>query len=277
MPLAWLAHIPMWLLAVVVVGGFIGCAVGGLALTRRWMRRVPDHPNDLAGFVYAVVGVTYAVLLGMSALSAYERFNDVAQTASMEANTVGDLYRDLEGYPDPTGDRLQEKLHRYLHDVAERELPALRRGEEPPSLDPQIDAIVLDWVAFEPRTEGQKALHAEALSQLNQFLTLRRTRLHEGRKGLHPVVWFVLLTGAALTIGFTYLFWASSHRLHGLMVGCLAGVLGLTVFWMVAMDVPLAGPLAIPPDAFDDVLRTADRISHGRWDLPSPAGAPKSR
>ena len=60
-----ITYLPLWLVGLLVLGGIIGTSVGGLILTRRWMRRFKELPNDLAGFVYAVVGVCYAVLLGM--------------------------------------------------------------------------------------------------------------------------------------------------------------------------------------------------------------------
>jgi hypothetical protein len=257
----WLATLPLWIWGLAIVGGFIGTAVGGFALTRRWMAHYPEHPNDLAGFVYAVVGVTYAVLIGMSALAAYERYNSVEHTASLEANTVADLYRDLEGYPSPTQEQLQRQLQAYVHAVLDSELPDLRRGRPSPTTSQLVDQLVVQWVAFEPKTEGQKILHAEALRRFNRFLELRRERLQEGNAGLHPVIWFVLLSGAALTIGFTYLFWAESHQLHGMMVGFLAGVVGLIVFWMAAMDYPLRGPLSISTDSFEDVRTTIDRLA----------------
>jgi tryptophan-rich sensory protein len=254
-----LTWVPLWGMAIAIVGGFIGLAVGGLVLTRRWMRRCENPPNDLAGFVYAVVGVVYAVLLGLSALAAYEHFSEVEHLANREANAVGNLYRDLEGYPGPLRERLQGQLRQYVHLVTEDELPALRHGQAATAARDVVDRLVSDWVTVEPRTEGHKLLHGQALQGLNAFLELRRARLQEGQVGLHPIVWFVLLAGAGLTIGFTYLFWAESHQLHGLMVGMLAAMLGLAVFWLAAMDHPLQGPLSISTDGFVDVREMIDR------------------
>lgn len=254
-----LSGVPLWGMAIAIVGGFVGLAVGGLVLTRRWMRRCENPPNDLAGFVYAVVGVSYAVLLGLSAVAAYEHFSEVEHLANREANAVGDLYRDLEGYPSPLRERLQGQLRQYVHLVIEDELPALRHAEEATAARDVVDGLVTAWVTVEPRSEGHKLLHGQALQELNTFLSLRRARLQEGQAGLHPVVWFVLLAGAGLTIGFTYLFWAESHQLHGLMVGMLAAMLGLAVFWLAAMDHPLRGPLSISTDGFLDVRAMIDR------------------
>lgn len=265
--LTWL---PLWAMAIAIVGGMVGLAVGGLVLTRRWMRRCQNPPNDLAGFVYAVVGVSYAVLLGLSAVAAYEHFNEVEHLASREANAVGDLYRDLEGYPSPLRERLQGQLRQYVHLVIEDELPALRHAQEATAASDVVDGLVTAWVTVEPGSEGHKLLHSQALQELNTFLSLRRTRLQEGQAGLHPVVWFVLLAGASLTIGFTYLFWAESHQLHGVMVGMLAAMLGLAVFWLAAMDRPLMGPLSISVDGYVDVRELIDRGPNPPESRPAP-------
>jgi Protein of unknown function (DUF4239) len=265
-----LTHVPLWLLGIIVVGGVMGFSVGGLALTRRWMSHYRQLPNDLAGFVFAVVGVCYAVLLGMSALSAYDRFTDVERMLAMEASAAGDLYRDLEGYPEPTRSQLQAGLRDYVALVNEEELPALSRGHEITGTGLLVDRLVTGWVTFEPRTEAQKILHAQALSELNQFLALRRERLSSGQVGLHPVIWMVLLGGAAFTIGFTYLFWAESHQMHGMMVASLSGVIGLAVFWMVAMDTPLWGPMTVSADEFERVRLTMERLVEYPGQAPVP-------
>lgn len=267
--LTWL---PLWAMAIAIVGGIVGLAVGGLVLTRRWMRRCKNPPNDLAGFVYAVIGVSYAVLLGLSAVAAYEHFSEVEHLANREANAVGDLYRDLEGYPSPLRERLQGQLRQYVHLVIADELPALRHAQEATAAGDVVDGLVTAWVRVEPRSEGHKLLHAQALRELNTFLSLRRERLQEGQAGLHPVVWFVLLAGAGLTIGFTYLFWAESHQLHGVMVGMIAAMLGLAVFWLAAMDRPLQGPLSISVDGFVDVREMIDRGHHPVDPSPAPGG-----
>jgi hypothetical protein len=51
--------------SLLVVGGIPLLAVAGALLVRRWATvEVLERHNEVAGFVYAVIGVVYAVLLG---------------------------------------------------------------------------------------------------------------------------------------------------------------------------------------------------------------------
>jgi hypothetical protein len=104
--------------------------------------------------------------------------------------------------------------------------------------------------AFEPATEGQKALHAETLRAYSRYVELRRERLFRVATGLPAVVWYVLLIGAALNILLTYLF--SMERMGALVLLTLAlsVFVALLIFLIAAMDHPFRGDFSVGPDAF---------------------------
>ena len=68
-------------------------AVGGLALVQRLMptrRRLPH--NDVASFIYAVLGVSYAVLLGLMLVAVWEEWNAATRAADQEASEVAEIF-----------------------------------------------------------------------------------------------------------------------------------------------------------------------------------------
>ena len=72
--------------------------------------------------------------------------------------------------------------------------------------------------------------------------------------GLPAALWSVVLIGAILNIGLTYLFWVENFRLHAFLVTILAVFIGLLVFLTAAMDNPFRGQFSVAPDAFQTVL-----------------------
>jgi hypothetical protein len=51
-------------------------------IVRRWVAvEVLERHNEVAGFIYAVIGVVYAVLLGFTAIIVWERFNQAQAIA----------------------------------------------------------------------------------------------------------------------------------------------------------------------------------------------------
>jgi hypothetical protein len=59
-----------------IVGGITFVAVAGALLVRRWAPvEVLERHNEVAGFIYSVIGVMYAVLLGFTAIIVWERYD----------------------------------------------------------------------------------------------------------------------------------------------------------------------------------------------------------
>jgi hypothetical protein len=73
---------------------------------------------------------------------------------------------------------------------------------------------------------------------------LRRKRIHIIGTGLPSVMWNVVLIGAALVIGITYLL-QIEPIVQFVLTGCFAMFIGLVVFVIASLDRPLSGPLAV--------------------------------
>jgi hypothetical protein len=68
-------------------------AVGGLALVGYLVPwQVRQRHNDVAGFIYAVLGVVYAVWLGFVTLAVWEDFEVARSTAHSEANELAEHF-----------------------------------------------------------------------------------------------------------------------------------------------------------------------------------------
>ena len=61
--------------SLLITGGITVVSVVGGLLVRRWVNvKVLEQHNDVAGFIYAVIGVLYAVVLGFTSVIIWERF-----------------------------------------------------------------------------------------------------------------------------------------------------------------------------------------------------------
>ena len=48
--------------------------------------------NDVAGFIYAALGVIYAVLLALVVIAVWEEFDAAKDTVEQEANAVAEIF-----------------------------------------------------------------------------------------------------------------------------------------------------------------------------------------
>jgi uncharacterized membrane protein len=235
---------------------FVLISVAGLVLVQR---KVPielrKQHNDVAGFIYAVVGIAYAVLLGLVVVAAWEQFQTARNTTEREASELAELFWLGHRLPEAEGHQLQELTRSYAQVVVDEEWPLMARGESSPRAWELIDEIRLTVQNLNPDTEAEQVLYEQGLERVHDLADARRNRLVEAREGIPTILWVVLLTGAIITVGFTYLFGLDDTTTHTLMVALLAVIIGLILFTIGSLEYPFRGDVRLGPDAFELVLK----------------------
>lgn len=256
-----LSSLPLWLLGLLVVGGIALLSWLGLIVVRRVVpREVRETHNDVAGFIVAVVGVIYAVLLALVVIAVWEQFDAARVIAEREANAIADLYRGADGFADPDRDRLRARLRAYARIVVDDEWPLLAQARASERAWEALDEVWVVYLALDPQAGRETAVYDEALDQLDALGDARRERLLASRTTIPLVLWIALLGGGAITIGFSYFFGTGNERAHALMTTALAGVIGLGLYVIIAMDAPYSGDIAVSPEAFQQTLEIFERL-----------------
>ena len=248
---------------VLVVGGTCLVALAGLELVQRLVPATSRQlHNDVAGFIYAALGVIYAVLLALVVIAVWEEYDAANDTVEQEANAVAEIAWLAHRLPEPEGSHIQELARSYAEEVIHQEWPLMEQGEAPAMTQTQgtpsgwtlIDEIRANLQGFQPRTPADEQLYAEGLDQVQRLADARRMRLVAAEEGIPGVLWSVLIFGGVAAIGFTYLFGLANTWAHRLMVVTLAAVIGLVLFTIGAMEHPFSGGARIGTEAFDLVL-----------------------
>jgi Protein of unknown function (DUF4239) len=230
-------------------------AVGGLVLVQRLVstERRKQH-IDVAGFIYAVLGVSYAVLLGLMLIAVWEQWNAAQDVASDEANELAGIFWFAHALPQPEGRHIQELARSYAQVVVEEEWPLMEQGRSSPKAWATLDELRAAILGLDPPTGAQQVRYNQVLEQLHALGDARRERLLAANEGLATILWVVLIGGAVITIAFTYLFGLDNTLVHLLMVAALAMILSLSLFTVAALDYPFKGDVRIHPAAFEQVL-----------------------
>ena len=88
-------------------------------------RIVPSHlrqqHNEVAGFIYAVLGVIYAVLIALVVIAVWEDYAAARDTVEREASELDDVFWLAHPLPDPEGRQLQELAHSSAQVVVDEE------------------------------------------------------------------------------------------------------------------------------------------------------------
>ena len=242
-----------------MVVGVCLAAVAGLELVQRLVpaQKRQEH-NDVAGFLYAVVGIVYAVLLALLVIAVWEQYQSANETVESEASAVAEIAWLAHRLPEPERHELQEDARSYAQEVVDQEWPLMEQRIEGEQGTPEgwdlVDDIRATLQEVEPSTVAEQELYAEGLDRIQRLGDARRMRFVAAEEGIPGVLWAVLVFGAVVAVGFTYLFGMRNTWAHRLMVMSLTAVIALVLFTIGVMEHPFSGGARIEPSAFELIL-----------------------
>jgi Protein of unknown function (DUF4239) len=233
----------------------VALAVGGLILVQR---SVPiatrSKHNDVAGFIYAVLGVVYAVLLGLMVVAVWEEWNQAAHTADDEASALAEVFWMAARLPESRGHHTQELARSYAREVIDNEWTLMEQEKSSPKAWDLLDDLRASLQTFDPTTPEEQVVYEQGFERMRDLADARRDRLLEANQGLPAILWVVLVTGGIVVVSFTYLFGLDSTMIHLLMVASLALVISLVLFTVAALNFPFKGDITVHPEAMEQVL-----------------------
>ena len=256
MPL-WAYQMSSLYLVLLMVASIEVVSMLGLFLARRLLiprLRFNDGVNDAVSGTVQAIGVFYGITVGLIAVGVWNTNSNASELVSKEAASIGALYRDVSGYPEPPRTKLQSGLRAYTHQVIEQAWPAQREGRILDSGTRILNEFQNTLMPFEPSTAGQTALHSETLRAYNTLIGYRRQRVDAVSARLSQVMWMVIWIGAAISIGVAYLYKIDDPKIHAILIALMAGFLAMVIFMIVINDRPFSGKNGISPDSYKLIL-----------------------
>lgn len=255
---------------VAVILAIVVAALLGLTIVRRTVphNRLAQH-TDIAGYVYAVIGVIYAVILAQVVIAAWEEYRDARSVAAAEANAVLNLARLAQVWSVEARLQVEEALSAYAAHVVDVEWPAMAAGE----FDESLHTVLIHDLWQSVNRAGSRAgnrdpTYAAALQQLDALDEARRSRVLLGEDRLPQAMTATLIIGAIVTVGFSYLFAVDDGWIHALITASLATLVALLLLLNYQLETPFAGVSAIEPTAMELVRSEIDA------GLPATGGEP---
>lgn len=234
----------------------VALALAGLILVRATVPADLLRPSsDVAGNYLQTVGTIYAVLLAFVVFVVWTQHNEARTLVEREANEMQDLHRIMRSLPEPLSSFAVDQLRDYTDAVLNDEWFHMAAGRECPKARPLLESLWARLTEFEPVSERDKLLYAEALARFNDLSDLRTDRLRASRTRLPSILWLLLISGAVVVVGSMYLFPVERFSIHALMTAAMSGCVSHILFVIRDLDDCFTGDWRIRPDAFATARR----------------------
>ena len=252
------AHTPGWIVLAVFM---LVPAVIAMALHAAFRRVVPASKllphHNVAGFLVAVVGVLYAVMLGFLVISVWNSFDQAQRNADAETTSIADILYLARTMPADTRRRIRGSLGQYAYEVRDTEWEMLANEQE----DVRARALMVGALqavatmripasANESEILRLSALRASALESFRDLAAHRRQRVLDAQSHVQGPMYFALAAGGLILMAFVFLFGVENLVLQLIMTGLVAAMIGLQVGVIFEMDRPFWGAIHVTSDAW---------------------------
>jgi len=250
-----LVNIPTILLGFLIIFIYVFLTITSLVIIRKYypLHRRKNH-NDIAGFIFATLGVIYAVILAFTVVVTWEQFDKADEITSKEANCIASLYQNTTPFPAEFRQQVKSELTQYVNTIVSDEWPKMAKGQRSSQVEEIQEKLVRLYSGFQPKNEIQKIFLTESIKKMNEASEMRRLRLAYAATGIHPLLYAILIIGSFITIAFTMLFGTENHIEQLIMTSCLAAMIAFALFTIIALDYPFTGTFIIEPDVFKNML-----------------------
>jgi len=207
--------------------------------------------NDVAGFIHAIIGAVYAVLLAFVVIVEWEIYRDTKAKVDVEVGAMASIFRDSRVFSDVEKRTLiQRELMAYATTVIEEEWPLLAKEQTSAKALGQIHKVFTYVADLKPKDEYEKLWYQELIAQVNKFSDARNERILCCNEGIPLFMWWIMIIGGVITISFSFLFGTSQKIPYALMVASLSYIITLVLLLIYALDHPFRGIIIVEPEAF---------------------------
>ena len=222
---------------------------------QRFSERDFIQHNTVGGFIIAVVGSLYAVLLGFLTVVAWQHFTEARGLVAQESAAASDTWHVAVGLPSAKRSQVRRDLLNYAGVMVRDEWPRMRVG----GFDKNADLLVMDAMgvagSFAPANMGQSNAQNATVQQLATLHDFRQRRLSENASGISGFEWLVLVVGALCVISFCWLFGLQNAPVHLMMTSTVTVLITAAMVLLFELQYPFRSNLAIGADDWVSVIQ----------------------
>lgn len=248
------------LISLIVIATIAFSIFGTLLFRKKFGHEHLSRHNEVAGFIYAVIGVIYAVLIAFVVIVVWENLQEAHEIVENEANSISAIQELSKGFDVDFRNQLLESVNIYLTKTIEEDWKLMENGHSLQKMKrkpsdasfSQIRELIYSLQASSPK---EQILQDKLIDKLEDLAEERRMRFFSSRLSVPDFMWFVLIIGAMVVIVFAMLFSTANLWSQLTMISFLAASISLVLILIFVMNHPFVGMIKIEADSYLNLLK----------------------
>ncbi|MEV4334129.1 hypothetical protein AB0K02_26965 [Streptomyces sp. NPDC049597] len=248
-----------WLFLAIVMAAACAVVLVVTLLGRRGTRGSADDMEaartqetpDVLEYMVMMVGVVYAIVLGLAIAGVWEARGAAQDAVRAEAQALHEVTQRAQVYPADFREQLRTSVDAYVTEVVQEEWPRMIDHEELSPRGTELLATVRTAVAErEPANELEAQAYLPILDQVAAAEDARNARASGAEETLPGIVWFGLISGAVVTVGLIFTMQIGRSFRELLLAGLFSALIAFLLFLVWDFDAPFGRSGTESADAF---------------------------
>lgn len=215
----------------------------------------PSETPDVIEYMTMMVGVVYAIVLGLAIAGVWEAKSAAEDAVRTEAQALHEVSERARAYPEPVRDKIRDDVDAYVAHVVGKEWPVMaEKGELTDKGRVLLEKVRADVTDYRPRSDYESQNYQPLVDQVAVADGARSARADSSGPTMPPVVWFGLLAGAAVTVGVIFTLQIRRSGRELLMAGLFSALIAFLLFLVWDFDDPYGRGLTDMAEPFTQMF-----------------------
>ncbi|MFE5136400.1 hypothetical protein ACFRDV_01810 [Streptomyces fagopyri] len=211
----------------------------------------PSETPDVIEYMTMMIGVVYAIVLGLAIAGVWEARSAAQDHVQTEAQALHEISERVRVYPPDVRDRIRGDLDAYVKQVVTTEWKTMAdHGRVTAEGGRLFDRIRADVTDYQPKTDFEAQAYQPLVDQVTAADTARNSRAESTGATMPGVVWFGLITGAVVTIGMVFALQIRRTRRELILAGLFSALIAFLLFLIWDFDAPYSRGIAASAEPF---------------------------
>lgn len=218
----------------------------------------PSQTPDVIEYMTMMIGVVYAIVLGLAIAGVWEARSAAQESVRIEAQALHEVSARSAVYPVEVRDRIRTDVDAYVSYVVHDEWKVMaEHGGLTDHGTRLLDRVRADVTEYRPANDHEGQAYQPLVDQVATVDDARGSRGQNAGATMPGVVWFGLITGALVTVGLIFTLQIRRTFRELLLAGLFSVLIAFLLFLIWDFDAPFGRGISATTAPFLDLFPQA--------------------
>lgn len=245
-----------WVALIIAMASACAVVVAVVVLRqRRPIEESSDETPDVIEYITMMIGVVYAIVLGLAIAGVWEARGAAQDDLFREAQSLREVSDRAGVYPVEFRDQVRADVDAYVSYVVNTEWDYMKKnGAITEKGDQLLEKLRNDVATRPPASDLEAQSYQPVMDRIGQTSEARDSRGQNAGPTMPGVVWLGLIGGAVVTVGMLFALQIRRTPRELTLALCFSVLIAFLLFMIWDFDNPFSRSVSVTTQPFEDLF-----------------------